>query len=101
MASTISLLEGLHAARVKNIIFSSSCAVYGTPKDQPITESTTPNPVSPYGMSKLMVERILSDFERAYQLRWIALRYFNACGADPDGEIGELRGNETRSFHAR
>jgi UDP-glucose-4-epimerase GalE len=95
VASTISLLEGLRAAGVQNIIFSSSCAVYGAPKDQPITESTAPNPVNPYGMSKLMVERILSDFERAYQLRWIALRYFNACGADPDGEIGELRGNET------
>ena len=95
VSGTLSLLEGLRAAGVRNIVFSSSCAVYGAPKDQPIIEDTAPNPVNPYGMSKLMVERILSDYERAYQMRWIALRYFNACGADPDGEIGERRTNET------
>src|SRR6185312_3956581 len=95
VSGTLSLLEGLRAAGVRNIVFSSSCAVYGAPKDQTIAEDTALNPVNPYGMSKLMVERILSDYERAYQMRWIALRYFNACGADADGEIGELRTNET------
>jgi len=95
VASTLSLLEGLQAASVRTIVFSSSCAVYGAPKDQPITEETAPNPINPYGASKLMVERILSDYGRAYGLNGIAVRYFNACGADPDGEIGELRSNET------
>jgi UDP-glucose 4-epimerase/UDP-arabinose 4-epimerase len=95
VSGTLSLLEGLRAANVRNFVFSSSCAVYGEPKDQPIGESTLPNPVNPYGMSKLMVERILSDYERAYQMRWIALRYFNACGADSEADIGELRANET------
>src|SRR5262249_26216368 len=96
VAFSLSLLEGLRAAGVRNIVFSSSCAVYGAPKKQPITEETPPNPINPYGMSKLMVERILSDYERAYQLRWIALRYFNVCGAHPEGDIGELRRDETR-----
>ena len=69
--------------------------MYGAPKDLPITEETAPNPINPYGASKLMVERILSDYEKAYGLQSIALRYFNACGADPEGEIGELRNYET------
>jgi UDP-glucose 4-epimerase/UDP-arabinose 4-epimerase len=96
VAFSLSLLEGLRAAGVGNIVYSSSSAVYGAPKEQPITEETRPNPINPYGMSKLMVERILSDYERAYQLRWIALRYFNVCGAHPEGDIGEFRHYETR-----
>lgn len=95
VAYALSFLEGLRAAGVRNIVFSSSCAVYGAPKEQPISEAIPPNPINPYGMSKLMVERILSDYERAYQLRWIALRYFNVCGADPEGDIGEFRRYET------
>jgi len=95
VAGTLSLLDGLRAAGVQNIVFSSSCAVYGAPEGQPIFEDTPPNPINPYGASKLMVERILADYGRGYQLRWIALRYFNACGADPEGEIGELRSHET------
>ena len=95
VAGTLSFLEGLRGAGVQNIVFSSSCAVYGAPKEQPITEETSPNPINPYGMSKLMAERIFLDYERAYGLRWVALRYFNACGADPEGEIGEFRSYET------
>ena len=95
VAGTLSFLEGLRGADVQNIVFSSSCAVYGAPKEQPITEETSPNPINPYGMSKLMAERIFLDYERAYGLRWVALRYFNACGADPEGEIGEFRSYET------
>ena len=95
VAGTLSFLEGLRGTGVQNIVFSSSCAVYGAPKEQPITEETSPNPINPYGMSKLMAERILLDYERAYGLRWVALRYFNACGADREGEIGEFRSYET------
>jgi UDP-glucose-4-epimerase GalE len=95
VASALSLLDGLRAAGVQNLVFSSSCAIYGAPKDQPITEDTPPNPINPYGASKLMIERVLSDYERAYRLRWMALRYFNACGADPASDIGELRKYET------
>lgn len=95
VAGTLSLLEGLRAAEVDTLVFSSSCAVYGTPEVQPIGEDTPPNPINPYGASKLMIERILADYARAYGLRWMALRYFNACGADPDAEIGELRARET------
>jgi UDP-glucose-4-epimerase GalE len=92
---TLSLLKGMLEAGCNNIVFSSTCAVYGQPDKVPISEETTRNPVNPYGASKLMVERILSDYQRAYDLNWIALRYFNASGADPDGEIGELRDPET------
>jgi len=95
VASTLSLLRGLQAANVSRIVFSSSCAVYGTPKQQPITEDAPTDPINPYGASKLMVERMLADFGRAYGTRWTALRYFNACGADPVAEIGELRKQET------
>lgn len=95
VAGTLSLLKGMLEADCRNIVFSSTCAVYGQPANVPISEKTTQNPVNPYGASKLMVERILSDYQRAYDLNWIALRYFNASGADPDGEIGELRDPET------
>lgn len=89
------LLEGLRAAGVSTVLFSSSCAVYGIPNQQPISEETTTNPINAYGASKLMVERMLADYGDSYNLRWSALRYFNACGADADGEIGELRDQET------
>jgi UDP-arabinose 4-epimerase len=69
------------------IVFSSSCATYGTPEKLPIKERTPKNPISPYGRSKLMVEQILEDYATAYGLRYISLRYFNASGADPDGEL--------------
>ena len=95
VVGTLSLLAGMRAAGCDALVFSSTCAVYGQPAQVPIVEDTQPDPINPYGASKLMVERILSDFRPAYGLRSIALRYFNACGADPDNEIGELRDPET------
>ncbi len=95
VSGTLSLLKGMMDAGCKHLVFSSTCAIYGQPESTPISESTVPNPVNPYGASKLMVERILQDYERAYDLRAIALRYFNAAGADLDSEIGELRDPET------
>lgn len=91
----LGLLNGLRNANVMRMVFSSSCAVYGAPARQPIDEDTPTNPINPYGASKLMAERILTDYASAYDFRSIALRYFNACGADPDAEIGELRSQET------
>ena len=95
VAGTLSLLAGMRAAGCDALVFSSTCAIYGQPAQVPIVEDTRPDPINPYGTSKLMVERILSDFRPAYGLRSIALRYFNACGADPDSEIGEMRDPET------
>jgi UDP-glucose-4-epimerase GalE len=95
VAGTLSLLHGLRQAGVGTLVFSSSAAVYGAPAQQPIGEDTPTDPVNPYGASKLMMERVIADCARAYGLRWSALRYFNACGADPDGEIGERRAPET------
>ncbi len=80
---------------VHNVIFSSSCAVYGVPDTLPITEDAPCRPVSPYGESKFFFERALAAYDRAYQLRYVALRYFNAAGADESGEIGELHEPET------
>ena len=95
VAGTLSLLEALRDHGVRHIIFSSTCATYGIPDRTPITEEHPQRPINPYGASKLMVERMLADFETAHDLRWIALRYFNAAGADPDGEIGEAHDPET------
>jgi UDP-glucose-4-epimerase GalE len=89
------LLDGLRAAGVSAVLFSSSCAVYGSPAEQPISEDTETNPINAYGASKLMVERMLADYGDGYGLRWSALRYFNACGADAEGEVGELRDEES------
>jgi UDP-arabinose 4-epimerase len=89
------LLEGLRTAGVPAVLFSSSCAVYGSPSEQPISEGTATSPINPYGASKLMVERMLADYGDSYGLRWAALRYFNACGADAEGEVGELREEES------
>ena len=84
--------------RIGNFVFSSSCATYGVPQAVPIDEDHPQNPVSPYGAGKLMVERMLRDFERAHGLRSVALRYFNAAGADPEGEIGECHDPETHAI---
>jgi UDP-arabinose 4-epimerase len=94
MAGTLTLLEAMRAASVDRLVFSSTCAVYGSVTKTPIPETTPTAPVNAYGESKLMVERMLADAARAYGLRWTALRYFNACGADPDGETGELHDPE-------
>ena len=95
VAGTLSLLRAALDAECHKIVFSSSCAVYGEPPTMPIREDTPQKPVNPYGASKAMVERILDDYANAYDLDVVALRYFNACGADTDGEIGELREPET------
>jgi UDP-glucose 4-epimerase/UDP-arabinose 4-epimerase len=95
VAGSLSLLRAMMDADCRKLVFSSSCAVYGEPREVPIRETSPLNPVNPYGASKLMVERILADYARAYALQSIALRYFNASGADPEGELGELRDPET------
>ncbi len=86
---TFNLLEAMRAAGVGTIVFSSTCATYGNPVRVPIDEGHPQAPVNPYGESKLMVEKMLRWYGECHGLRWMALRYFNAAGADPDGEIGE------------
>lgn len=95
VAGSISLISATLQAGIKKFVFSSSCAVYGVPDKLPIAESSPQVPVNPYGQSKLMVERILQDVSLAHGLNATALRYFNAAGADPDGEIGEDHVPET------
>jgi UDP-arabinose 4-epimerase len=95
VAGSLSLLRAMLEASCHKLVFSSSCAIYGEPDELPIRETAPKNPVNPYGASKLMVERMLSDYGHAYALESIALRYFNASGADPEGELGELRDPET------
>ncbi len=80
---------------VKAFVFSSTAAVYGIPEEQPIPESAPIAPINPYGSSKAMLEQVLADVHHAHQLPWIALRYFNACGADPAGDLGEDHDPET------
>ena len=95
VADTLNLLEAMVEMNVNNFIFSSSCATYGEPVEIPITEQHPQNPINPYGRTKLMVEQILDDFKDAYGLESVCLRYFNAAGADPDGELGEDHEPET------
>ena len=95
---SLALLKAMLQCSVKNFIFSSTCATYGIPVSLPINESHPQNPINPYGASKLFVERILKDFNAAYGLRSTILRYFNAAGADPDGEIGECHNPETHAI---
>jgi UDP-arabinose 4-epimerase len=95
VAATLNMLDTLIDCSVKHVIFSSSCATYGNPDRVPIAESHPQKPVNPYGESKLMIERILHWYDNAYGIRAACLRYFNAAGADPDGELGELHAPET------
>lgn len=95
VASTLNLLDAMREANVHLFIFSSTCATYGEPKEIPIPETHPQNPINPYGASKLMVERILQDYDRAYGLNYVSLRYFNAAGADEAGDIGEDHNPET------
>jgi len=95
VAGTLNLLESMRNCGIDKIIFSSTCATYGMPEQIPIAEDHPQNPINPYGRSKLMIEWILQDFARAYDLKYVALRYFNAAGADPDAEIGEDHDPET------
>jgi UDP-arabinose 4-epimerase len=96
VAGSLSLLTAMLDGGCRKLVFSSSCSVYGEPREMPIRETSSFDPVNPYGASKLMVERILADYGSAYNFQSIALRYFNASGADPEGEIGELHDVETR-----
>ena len=88
------LLDAMREAGLDKFIFSSTCATYGTPERQPISEDLPQSPINSYGRSKLMVEHLLRDYSAAYGLRSAALRYFNACGAHPSGEIGEMHDPE-------
>ncbi|MGH8050665.1 MAG: UDP-glucose 4-epimerase GalE [Arenimonas sp.] len=92
---SLNLLEAMRDAGMDKIIFSSTCATYGIPNQALISETHAQNPINPYGASKLMIEQMLRDFDRAHGLRSISLRYFNAAGADIDGEIGEEHDPET------
>jgi len=93
VTGTLNLLDAMLASGVKDIVFSSTCATYGEPEYTPIDEKHPQNPINPYGRSKLMIEKILADYERAYGLNWIALRYFNAAGAGVN--MGESHEPET------
>ncbi|MFH1026086.1 MAG: UDP-glucose 4-epimerase GalE [Nitrospirota bacterium] len=95
VVNTLNLLDVMRESGVKYFIFSSTCATYGVPVSLPITEKHPQRPVNPYGKSKLMIEEILKDYDTAYGIKHINLRYFNAAGADPEGEVGELHDPET------
>ena len=95
IGGTLALLGAMRAAGVQRIVFSSTCAVYGVPEMLPIRETTAKVPLNPYGDTKLAIERALNWYAAAYGMRYMALRYFNAAGADPDGEIGEDHEPET------
>jgi len=95
VAGTLSLLEAMRVSGIDRLVFSSTAATYGTPKSVPIQEDAPKVPINPYGQSKLTAERMIADFSAAHMLRAVRLRYFNAAGADPDGEIGELHDPES------
>ena len=95
VSKTLALLDALLDAGVDTMVFSSSCATYGAPRNLPIAEDHPQSPINPYGASKLFTENVLHWYDQAYSLRYMNLRYFNAAGADPDGEIGEDHTPET------
>jgi UDP-arabinose 4-epimerase len=95
VAGTLTLLEAMRDHGVKKLVFSSTCATYGNPESTPITEDHPQRPINPYGRSKLIVEQMLRDFDQTHDIKSISLRYFNAAGADPEGEIGEAHDPET------
>ena len=95
IVGALHLLDAARSAGNVPIVFSSTCAVYGEPGTLPITEDAPLAPVNPYGRTKLTVEHALSDYDVAYGLRSVRLRYFNACGCDPDGDVGEIHDPET------
>lgn len=96
LVGSLRLLEATREANVKYIVFLSTCATYGNPEAIPIGETHPQRPLNPYGESKLMAEKLLRWYGEIHGIKWVALRYFNAAGADPDGEIGEDHEPETR-----
>jgi UDP-glucose 4-epimerase len=95
VGGSLALLAAMLEHGVRNIVFSSTCATYGEPRYTPLDEEHPQAPINPYGRSKLMVEHILEDFRQAYGLNYMALRYFNAAGCDPEGDLGERHDPET------
>lgn len=95
VGGTLTLLEAMRQENIPLLVMSGTASVYGQPERMPITENASTTPNSPYGATKLIMERMLADFEKSCGLRWISLRYFNAAGADPDGECGEMHDPET------
>jgi UDP-arabinose 4-epimerase len=95
VAGSLTILEAMRDHGIRNIVYSSTCAVYGNPETIPITEDHPTKPINPYGFSKHAVERMLEDFSNVHDMRFVSLRYFNAAGADPDAEIGEDHDPET------
>jgi UDP-arabinose 4-epimerase len=95
VAGTLSVLDTCLDTKLRNVVFSSSCATYGIADQLPLTEQTIQAPVNPYGRTKLIGEMMLADYEAAYHLHYVALRYFNAAGADLDGELSERHNPET------
>lgn len=95
VAGSLTILEAMRDHGIRNIVFSSTCAVYGNPEAIPIPEDHPTQPINPYGFSKYTVERMLEDFSHVHNMRYVSLRYFNAAGADPDAEIGEDHDPET------
>jgi UDP-arabinose 4-epimerase len=98
IGGTAALLENMREADIRHIVFSSTCAIYGTPKTVPISEQCPEAPINPYGASKMICERMLRECAAAFALTFMALRYFNAAGADPDGEVGECHVPETHAI---
>lgn len=95
VAATLNLLDAMVAHRIPALIFSSSAAIFGEPAYTPIDEQHPKQPINPYGLSKWMVEQVLADYDQAYGLKSVCLRYFNAAGADPEGQLGERHEPET------
>jgi UDP-glucose-4-epimerase GalE len=95
VGGSLVLLEVLRSCGVTNLIFSSTCATYGVPEIVPVPESHPQRPINPYGCTKMIVEQAIREFGRAYGLRYVILRYFNAAGADSDGDVGESHVPET------
>jgi UDP-glucose 4-epimerase len=98
VAGTVNLLAAAQEAGIDKFVFSSTCATYGAPQAVPMAETHIQQPINPYGQSKLIVERILSDLDRFKSFRSVVLRYFNAAGADPEGRIGEWHSPETHAI---
>lgn len=95
LVCSLNLINAMLKHKVKYLLFSSSAAIFGNPQQVPIDEQQPKNPINPYGLSKWMVEQILADYTRAYDIHTVCLRYFNAAGADPDGQLGERHEPET------